>query len=274
MRRKLLLLKSILQHPCKVFQKEKYLYKTQVGRGIQFLLILSILGWGCGKRRIFPAVELPGYRAQLIFEDDFRSGLFHWFVDGDGRLGWTLDSTFQLNPGRDTLTTVLWLKQSFGDNVLIEYEIFFPNSFGMHWLYFCQERIEGKPITKNTLPPPEMWNFFIRHQLNGYEVGLHCWNQQGQYIGGGKLRRNPGGILLSGIPFDPCQDNRKYVIDVAKTGNRIRVYVDGILVHDVKDRGGFGPVYSKGQIGFGIRGKENTFYVLLNYVRIFQLKPY
>jgi len=252
------------------------LYKTRIGRGIQLLFILSFLVgvWGCGKRRISPAVELPGYKAELIFKDDFHLGLSHWFLSGEGRVDWTPDSTFQLNPGKDTLTTVLWLDRSLEDNIQIEYEIFFPNSFGIHWIYFCQEEINGKSITQKTLPSTEIWNYFIRYQLKGYEVALHCWNQNGQFIGGSKLRRNPGGILLSGASFDPCQENRKYVIDVAKTGNRIRVYVDGVLVHDVKDRGGFGPVYTKGQMGIGIRGKENTFYVLLNYVRIFQLKPY
>ncbi len=252
------------------------MYKTHVGRGIQLLLIFFLLagGGGCGKRRISPAVELPGYKPELIFEDDFRLGLSNWFLGGEGRVGWTQDSTFQLNPGKDTLTTVLWSNQSFGDNLLIEYEIFFPNALGMHWVYFSQERLEGKSITEKALPSRETWNYFIRQELKGYEVGLHCWNSSGEFLGGSKLRKNPGGILLSGISFDPCQENRKYVIDVVKTGNRIRVYVDGILVHDVKDRGGFGPVYIKGQIGFGIRGKENAFYVLLNYVRIFQLKPY
>lgn len=252
------------------------MYKTYVGRGIQFLLVLLFLGWGwsCGKRRVFPAVELPGYKAELLFEDDFRFGLSHWFLSGEGRASWAPDSTFQLISGSDTLTTVLWLDQNFGDNIQIEYEIFFPNGLGMHWLFFCQEHIEGRPITQKRLPSKELWNYFLRNQLQGYEVEVHCWDSNGQFIGGSKLRRNPGRILLSGTSFDPCQENRKYVIDVAKTGNRIRVYVDGVLIHDVKDRGGFGPVYMKGQIGLGIRGKENIFYVLLHNVRIFRLKPY
>ena len=62
-------------------------------------------------------------------------------------------------------------------------------------------------------------------------------------------------------------------MNVIKLGNRIQYYVDGELVHDIRDKGGFGPVYDQGKFGFILQGNPRRFSINFDKVRVYKLIP-
>jgi hypothetical protein len=247
-----------------------------VHRNIQLLVITAIMSFfniRCGKPDVKPVFSDPAYKTRLLLEDRFEQGLGNWMVTGTGKAETTADSGLELAVVSDTIGVAAWSKASFPENFQLEYEIFIRDTAGTHTLYFCAEEADQGLFQAGHLPSPAVFNDFIRNRVNSYQILVHCYDRTGKFLSGTKLRKNPGNLLLSGSTTDPCKDNRKYLIDVMKAGNRIQLFVDGTPVHDVRDRGGFGPVYSRGKIGFMIQGKADAFSVRIDNVRVFELIP-
>jgi hypothetical protein len=228
---------------------------------------------GCGKPDIQPRYADPAYKAKLLLEDRFDKGMGNWIATGMGVAEITADSSLQLATVSDTIGVALWTKESFPENFQLEYDIFIQDTAGSHTVYFCTEPAEGETFRAENPPSPALFNDFIRNRITSYQVLVHCFDRTGKFMSGTKLRKNPSALLLSGSPADPCRDNRKYLMDVIKVGNRIQFFVDGTPVHDIRDRGGFGPVYSEGRVGFMVQGKADAFRVLIDDVRVFKLIP-
>jgi hypothetical protein len=228
---------------------------------------------GCGKSDIRPKLSDPGYKAKLIFQDSFDEGLENWFFEGQGKAVLRPDSSLGLEAVSDTSGAVLWSRRDFSGNFQLEYEIFFLDTAGTHSVFFCAEDLDGKELRGDWISKSNSFNDYIRNLIQSYQITCHCYDRNGKPVSGSRLRKNPGSLLLAGSPTDPCKDNRMYVIDIIKVGNRIQFFSDGVLVHDVRDRGGFGPVYMKGQIGFYIQGKAGAFSAVLDNVRLFKLSP-
>lgn len=228
---------------------------------------------GCGKPEIQPRYADPAYKTKLLLEDRFENGLSNWFTTGAGKAEITADSSLEMAAVSDTIGIALWTRESLPENFQLEYDIFFGDTAGSHTLYFCAEPVAGESFEAGNPPSPERFNDFIRNRINSYQILVHCFDRTGKFQSGTKLRKNPSNLLLSGSPADPCRDNRKYLMDVIKVGSRIQFFVDGTPVHDIRDRGGFGPVYKEGRIGFMVQGKAQSFSVLIDNVRIYKLIP-
>ena len=141
----------------------------------------------------------------------------------------------------------------------------------MNSVIICAEKIkEENAFTKIPLPTENLYEI-VQEKTRSYQISFHSYSPDGQHTPGSKLRKNPGHLLLSYAANDPCQENRRYLIDVAKTGNRIRFFVDGNIVHDARDKGGFGPIYKKGNIGFFVHGVRGVFTTTLAKIRLFKL---
>jgi hypothetical protein len=237
------------------------------------ILIISIIAIKCGKPQIKPIYADPAYKTKLLLEDRFDRGMDNWMMTGMGKAETTADSVLELAAVSDTVGAAVWSKASFPENFQLEYEIFIRDTAGTHTVYFCTEQADQGAFQPDNLPSPALFNDFIKNRINSYQILVHCYDRTGKFLAGTKLRKNPGNLLLSGSPMDPCRDNRKYLMDVMKVGSRIQLFVDGALVHDVRDRGGFGPVYAQGKIGFMVQGKAGAFRVLIDNVRVFELIP-
>jgi hypothetical protein len=236
-------------------------------------LIIPVFLMECGKPDVKPAFSDPAYKTKLLLNDRFDQGLGNWMVYGLGRAETTTDSSLELATVSDTIGISVWSRLSFPENFQLEYDLFIQDTAGTHTVYFCAEGEEKDDFESDRPISTRMFNDFIRNRLNSYQIFVHCYDRTGKIHTGTKLRKNPGNLLLSGSPVDPCRDNRKYLIDVMKIGSRIKLFVDGEPVHDVRDRGGFGPVYSRGRIGFMIQGRAGAFRIQIDNVRVFELTP-
>jgi hypothetical protein len=228
---------------------------------------------GCGKPEVQPRYLDPAYKTRLVFEDRFDRGIDSWTVMGKADAHITADSSLGLAVVSDTVGAAVWSKASFPENFQLEYEIFIRDTAGSHTVYFCVETAGGGKFPSDNPPSEDLFNDFIRNRITSYQILVHCYDRNGKALSGTKLRKNPDNLLLSGSPSDPCRDNRKYLLDVIKVGNRIQFFVDGSPVHDIRDRGGFGPVYTEGRIGFMVQGKAEAFGVLIDNVLVFKLIP-
>jgi hypothetical protein len=233
----------------------------------------ALFSIGCGGSDIQPKLLDPAYKAKLVFTDGFDLGLQNWLVQGQGSVRVVSDTSLEMIPASDTSGVVVWSKPSFSENFQLEYEIFIADTPGTHLVYLCATGLDGEEFFENTMPPPEQFNDFMKNRLNSYQIYVHCYDRMGSAVSGSRLRKNPSNLLLSGNPSDPCKDNRRYLIDAMKVGSRIQFYVDGASVHDVRDRGGFGPVYMKGRIGLMVQGKAGAFRAFIKNVRVFKLIP-
>jgi hypothetical protein len=230
-------------------------------------------GAGCGGPELQPKLADAAYKAKPVFTDSFDRGLDAWFVAGEGRATVTADTALELASGSDTSFVAVWSKRAFSENFQLEYRVFLPDTPGTHIVYFCASGPDGGILTPESFGTPGEANRFLKSVMLSYQIYAHTYDRSGQPLGSTRLRKNPSNLLLSGNPVDPCRDNRGYWIDVLKVGNRIQYFVDGVPIHDVRDRGGFGPVYMKGQIGFCIQGRAGAFRTVIDDVRVFKLIP-
>jgi hypothetical protein len=227
----------------------------------------------CGKTGPRPNLLIPGYASTLVFQDGFGQGLANWSVDGEASVSTTRDSTLVLSPVSDTTSAVVWARTELPDLFQIEYKVYIPDTAGTHDVYFCASRTDGVAIGEGGGLPSAGFDDILKTSLASYRVSCHCYDRFGRPVSGARLRKTPGNLLLAGAPTDPCRENRGYLIDIAVVGNRIQSFVDGVPVHDVRDRGGFGPVYQKGRLGLAVSGKPNAFRCMFKTVRVFKLTP-
>ncbi len=243
------------------------------------ILSLSILALSigffltCAKHKEQPLTQDPAYRSEPVFKEHFSGNLSNWFVSGKGKAETTEDSALILQLGSESSDLVLWSTHDFSGNFQIEYKIRFPDSSGSHSVFFCTRGAGGENVIEMNPPALEDFEKYIEENLAGYQISCHMYDAANNHLSTSKVRRNPGNLLLASAGSDPCMDNRDYVIDVIKVDNRIQYYVDGVLVHDLRDRAGFGPTYYSGKIGFSIHGLAGVFNVLIDDVRVFKLIP-
>lgn len=230
-------------------------------------------GAGCSGPDIHPKLANSAYQAKPVFTDAFDQGLSEWFVAGEGLAVVNADTALELTCGSDTSFVSVWSRRAFPENVQLEYRVFLPDTPGTHIVYLCASDSAGQMLTPESFGAAGEAGRIQRSGLLSYQVYCHAFDRSGRSLGGTRLRKNPSNILLSGNPVDPCRENRSYWIDVLKVGSRIQFFVDGVAVHDVRDRGGFGPVYMNGQFGFAVQGKAGGFRAVIDDVAVYKLIP-
>jgi hypothetical protein len=241
-----------------------------------FVLASILIVNSCTKKTYeVPWIDYSGYKAGIIFNDGFEEGLKNWYVEGDGKIDITETGQLCITNTSDSNGVMIWSRDDFSGNFLLEYEIEFLNAPGINILFLCAEELNGEDILKDLPPRSGYIDEYTIGQIRNYQLAYHCYDRDGNHYDRSRIRKNPGKMLLSHVGYDPCREDRKYYIDVVKISNRIQFYVDGNqkLVHDVRDKGGFGPVYINGKIGFWIEGEKDIFSVLIDNIRIFKLIP-
>lgn len=242
---------------------------------IIFPLILCHLNSCSKKQKEFPWIHYPGYRTELLFCERFDGETDKWFIEGNGDISINDESRLSISLYPESQGTMLWIKEDFSGDFLLEYEVEFLNSDGTFITFICAKGIRGEDIIREFPSREGIYEEYIKGEMGNYQISFHSYDREGNHYNRSRIRKNPGNLLLSHVDFDPCKENRKYYIDILKISNRIQFYVDGEnnLIHDVRDKGGFGAKYMDGKIGFWMQGLEGSFKVLLDNFRIFKIIP-
>ena len=241
---------------------------------ILILLLINGLLMECHRsRESVPFLHYPGFRAHCIFSEDFAGPSTHWQAEGAGISRLTADSGLFIQPTIDSVGIMIWLDQDFEDNYQLEYQIDFHDTIGLHLLFTSAAGLNDEDLFDMDRESGGCYETYAQGNLNNYQISLHCYDAEGQHHAFSRLRKNPGNILLSRVPSDPCQSNRNYTIDFIKTGKRLQLFVDGELYHDFKDKLDRNSLYEKGKVGFWFQGKPDHFSVTLRQVRVYKLIP-
>lgn len=219
-----------------------------------------------------PRMKVSGCDSKLIFQDNFDNNLENWKKEGIGEIQITSEGKAVLSLGEESQGMALWALKDINDDFQLEFKLQIPSINGFFIIIICAQGLNGEDVVDELPERNGTLEEYSKGDIRSYHISSHCYTSEGLQIPGSKMRKNPGHLLLSKSAVDPCTGSRNYYIDVVKTGNRIRYYVDDVLIHDFKDRGGFGPIYSGGKIGFWIGGKPEDFTVILDDIKVFKLK--
>jgi hypothetical protein len=241
------------------------------------IIILSLLSGlliQCHQsREPAPFLHYPGFRAHCIFTEDFSGPSSQWRAEGAGITRLTADSGLFIQPTLDTVGVMIWLDQDFNENYQLEYQVEFHDTIGLHLLFTSAAGLHDEDLFDVDREPYGYYETYSQGNLNNYQISLHCYDLDGQHHASSRLRKNPGNILLSHVPTDPCYSNRNYTIDFIKIGKRLQLFVDGERYHDFKDKIDRNSLYEQGKVGFWFQGKPSQFSVTLRKIRVYKLIP-
>lgn len=205
--------------------------------------------------------------AQLIFQDDFRHGLDHWFLEAaaPGRV-----------EARDGVLTIdvpagctLWLRQPLESPILIEYQARAVQAGGPNdrvsdlncfWMAFDPEHPE------DLFARPRTGRFEEYHRLRCYYASIGGNNNTTtrfrRYIGDPEHRpllpqhdlRDPEFLLVP---------NRWYTLQLVAAGSRIEFWCDGRRLFDLDDP----EPYTRGWFAF----RTVASHLEIRHFRIFRL---
>jgi len=249
--------------------------KNSCGRIIVPLLGVLLLIWSCRREpAAVPQLSVSGYKAELLFQDTFNRDLSHWRLEGRGTAQITESGTLKIDEFPESQGVALWIDQNVSDPFLLEYEVNLPDTNGMNLIFICAQNLDGGNVLADSDERTGALPEYSLGKIKSYQISYHSYTPEGTHENSSRLRKNPGSLLLMRSNQDPCRENRYYHLDVVKTGTRIQFLVDKVIVHDLRDRGGFGgPAYNEGRIGFWFHGEPGHFTTFLDNVRIFKLTP-
>ena len=232
------------------------------------------MGFGCRKApKVQPRIQVMGYKPELVFEEVLNN-LDQWRKEGPGSVVISPDSEMVITDSSGNEGTAVWCLTDVDENFHLEYEIGFNDSSGLSLLFLCAAGIKYEDMFSDLPARNGSITEYANPPLRNYQISYHSFDE-GQHYNHTKIRKNPGNLLLSNIEEDPCIESRNYYINVIKISNRIQMYVDGQLVHDVKDKGAFGhSVYLDGKFGFWTQGWEKESTITIAHVRLFKLIPH
>lgn len=234
------------------------------------ICICAVMIWGCAKQQCTPDFKYAGYKTKCIYQEAFTDLDKEWFSEGSGSIHITTDHRLAIQPDSVDKGFVLWTEREFKGDFQVEYTIDFPESSGVHLIFLCAQGTDNKDLIHDMPKRNGMLNEYTNELMENYYISCHTYQEDGSHIEKSTIRKNPRRLLLSQTSSDPCRDARRYLIDVIKMGGRILFFVDGLLIQDVMDKGGFGPVYDKGHLGFWFQGNQTIY---IDGLSVYQLKP-
>lgn len=166
--------------------------------------------------------------ASLVWQADFRPGP-QWLFEAQG-------GTLQFIDGQAHIDCVgkrgatLWVRRPFPADIVFEYAgTCSPPSTG-HNLnsFFAADYGDGRSIESVV----RTGAYQEYHEFPNYIVTLTNSHT--------RVRRDPGFVEMSELMLGSQVDCR-YLLQIAKTGGRIRVNINGRLIHDVTDPNPLGP---------------------------------
>ncbi len=203
---------------------------------------------------------------QVLFATDFSgtddlASTWHW--EGRGRIGLDHGRLALQEENGDGL--VLWLRQDVPEDMRLQFDLSFSNNRGIGVFFVAAKGTNGEDIL--TGGRDGKYNLYTKGRINCYGISLHRYFPDGRHNPGSNIRKNSGFHRGSHAEPDPVPEaNRTYRIKMEKRGNRLRLWVDGNLVHDWIDDGTHGKPLADGKIGFRIRGDRSCIMYLDNIV--------
>lgn len=215
-----------------------------------------LLGAGCSQER----------NGKVLFQTDFSetgdlARAWHW--EGQGRV--------ELEKGKLALQedngdgVVLWIRQDFPSDMQLQFDLSFNTNLGIGVFFIAAKGTEGEDILADQPERDGKYNLYTHGKINCYGFSLHRFFPDGRNNPGSNIRKNSGFHLVNHAETDPVREaNQTCRVKIEKTGGHLRLWVDGILVHDWKDDGALGEVLTDGKIGFRIRGHQSCIMYLDN----------
>lgn len=221
-----------------------------------------------------PWINIPGYHAELAYHEEFANDISEWHFEGDGEAKLTENSQLELLAYQGGNGLVFWSPFHLSGSFQLEYEVNISDSGGTNAIFFCAQNQNGEDIFKSTPVRTGLLQDYIYGSMQNYMITYNTVDLNGEPKNQSRMRKNPQYLLLAHTDSDPCLAGNHHFIDVVKMSNRIQFYVNGSLIHDVRDKGGFdAPVYMEGRFGFRIEPVNKDASVLINRVRLYQLTP-
>jgi hypothetical protein len=210
---------------------------------------------------IMATTTLPTTRSTVLLEENFAN-LDRWHLEGrtdgvsikDGQMRLACEGSQQGAVG-----TMAFLKESFPDNIAIEYDLIVENHNGLLITFIAMTGLKGEDAI--TEAPKREGVFSDYHDgTRSYHVSICRYDDDGKHTGVSNWRRNPGlNLMVSGK--DWCTEtNTKYRVKITKRGPQCRVEVDGEVGAEFTDPQTLpGPIPAGGKIGFRAIGSKAIF---------------
>ena len=210
---------------------------------------------------IMATTTLPTTKSNVLLEENFAN-LDRWHLEGrtegvsikGGQLRLACEGSQQGAVG-----TMAFLRDSFPDNIAIEYDLVVENHNGLLITFVAMTGLSGEdaiteaPKRKGVFP-----DYF--DGTRSYHVSICRYDDDGKHTGVSNWRRNPGlNLMVSGK--DWCTEtNTKYHVTITKRGPHCRVEVDGNVGAEFTDPKTLpGEVPVGGKIGFRAIGSKAIF---------------
>ncbi|MBW7996658.1 MAG: DUF1961 family protein [Candidatus Glassbacteria bacterium] len=171
-------------------------------------------------------------RGEMLASEDFSGGMADWMPEGDvearvedGRLRFEATGKTPEKKGN------IWWKHRFSGPILIEFDYQSATEHGLTMFWFNSHGRGGADLL--SIPRNGRYDDYVKGPMNGYHVSFHRFGS-----GVCNLRKSYGFHMLASSP-DPIApaDLDPHHLEVYAAGGRIRVSVDGELVHEVTDSG-------------------------------------
>jgi hypothetical protein len=210
-------------------------------------------------------------RNEVLFESDFQDGALDlqetWKLEGDGEAG-IEDERLALQEEPEGRGVVLWLRRDMPAEVRVEFELAFSNNRGIGVFFLAAKGTEGEDILRELPERTGAYPEYTSGRINCYGVSLHRFFPSGEHNEGSNIRRNAGFHLVHHAEPDPVMESeRPYRLVIEKRDARLRLWVDGELVHDWTDVREHGQPHAEGKVGFRLRGHHSCV-MYLDHVRI------
>ncbi len=228
------------------------------------------------------AQSIPGYvKGELIASEDFSHNLDHWLVEGKVRAKIDNGQLFfeSYDPEIDNPKGNIWWKQDFKDPYIIEFEYRSVSDHGLTMVFWNAFGLNGQDIF--SWERTGKYEEYVSSNLTAYHCTFHRFG-----TGVSNFRKAPGFHLVSSEK-DPvvATDRTIHKMVIASTGKRQRIFVDGLLVHDLTDKGspcisnkswqhelpckGTGPAPQHGAFGIRMTQKQQARF---DNIKVYELK--
>ncbi len=247
---------------------------VQPVRKILYVLVIILLSVHCQKpESVFPEYKYHGYKTKLLLFDTFDDNTKNWYVEGEGGVFINTQNQLEFDSPLNENGIALWSVDDFEDNFQIEYEVTIYPQSALNLVFICAKGLMDEDILTEQDKRTGFINEYTKGKIQGYQISYHSYSETRHYYSKSTVRKIPGQLLLAQTENDPCTEDKSYLIDIIKIGNRIIFVVDGNIVHDVRDKGGFGNIHKSGKIGFWFQGGEGTATATLDNIKCFRLIP-
>lgn len=238
--------------------------RPKVNAGLSAIVVILIAGGVSAQKK----VEVDTKSDSVSFEASFAGSQLDltniWHFEGQGKA--------QIDNGRLALQdagvgAVLWARQDFSPDVRLQFDLSFSNNRGIGVFFIAARGVEGEDILKDLPERTGKYGQYTKGKINNYGFSLHRFFPDGKHNAGTNIRKNSGSHLVQHVEPDPVMKaNQTYRIKIEKVGGRLRLWVDGNLIHDWKDEGMNSATLKTGKVGFRVRGHPSCIMYLDNII--------